>query len=898
MSDEIKEARSREESFISNVSGKPVLSSKTGKKKKSKFKKRAPLIAILALLALGVGLIFVSQTMMPFAIVNRFIEEFNTIGVSSTLRSDNILDLQLSAPNSVLGLSSTQREALKSLYVMPADVTVSSTRVTALVFKDSNNAYTAVVPKCILGSASAKEINAAVSTALTTALSDSSYNPTNNPISTETALKLNAFKEKYASASKIWRGGSSGWYDSLTDLTEARLAISRRRYASWATTVFNSGTKEAWKKLASGRVNSSDSGISGYGTYVDTDANGNDSTSTVNGSIDGDSLSSQTTMDGVRKVLNSKIVSVAQMAATVGCAGVEIASAIHTVMSAQQSLQYLNLATGYFEAVQSAQMGFNDGSPMNEYNESLTRRDSESGKSAMESAGMTSLFSGTKISSSDESVKSTNFESLMSSLGTLTSNVRFTAEAFQACSYIKMGVAATNFASTILSFVPVLGQATKAIQIVAKVVRRLALGVAVGAIASFLIPKILAQVTKNIISNVATEWTGADLGNALASGANKYLGGNSQTGGGSPASKQTLTSYIRNRDVVVAENAELERSTRSPFDITSQYTFLGSIVYSLIPLATTTSAGSFVKTLGSLLSGSLTNLLPSASAVAETDLMSSIGDCPLLESVGMVGDAYCNPYYITDEATITSSPDSIEEKVASLSSNNFSGTSASGQKIINPTSNLGKYVKYCGQRNSQYGIADANIANQIVQQPSSLVSNLPLVGDLAQIVTALGEADNIPWISGSACAASDDNPYWAENQYYQRYIEDQRLFESAGIVNKSNVTAMLEDFYEENPLDNTYEGVLARLSGMTREDVVATLDYIDALNYIANYDPSSREIFSDEAKAYSAEKTYAIISPCQVNRFCETPKSLLSTRTETPRLREVLLTLVTPKILS
>ena len=36
---------------------------------------------------------------------------------------------------------------------------------------------------------------------------------------------------------------------------------------------------------------------------------------------------------------------------------------------------------------------------------------------------------------------------------------------------------------------------------------------------------------------------------------------------------------------------------------------------------------------------------------------------------------------------------------------------------------------------------------------------------------------------------------------YQRFIEDQRLLENMGLIEKSSVTAFLEDYYEKHPLD-------------------------------------------------------------------------------------------------
>ncbi len=880
MSDEIVEAREKETSFVSNVSGRTETLRTTrqnlsGKQRtKGLLKKHAPLIVIVALLVTLIGVIFVSQSFMPFAIVNRFIEEYNGAGISSVLRSDSILDTQLSSTGTYFGLSDNQKTALKESEIYPADITTNGMAMTALVFQDTNGEYRAVVPKSISD-------NTDINSKTTTALNNPAIQVTGTPLSVEDALNYAIFKNKYSSASKIWRGGNSGWYDSLEDLTEARLAIKRTRFNSWATAALSSAD-EAWRKMAAGSANASDGGISDYGSYVDTDGEGNETTTTHAGSVDASSLTGSTTMDKVRDILNSKITSVAKIAATAGCAGVEIMSAIQTYMSAQQSLQYLNLATGYFEAVQGAQVGKNNGEPMNKYNKILTTPDEETGKTPMEAASSSALFSGTTISSADESIKTVNFETLMSSLGTLSGNVSFTAKAFEACSYVKMGVAATNFASTVISFIPVLGQAAKAIHIVAKLVGRLALGVAISSITAFIIPKILTQVFKNVAKNVATEWTGEDYFNAMSSGASKYIGGNFQTGGGSAASKTSLGAYLKAKEAVIAEQAELERSTKSPFDISSRYTFLGSIVYNMIPMATSSTIGSTIRNIGTLVKNSTTNLLPSASAIAETNMMGSLGECPVLESVGAVGDAFCNRIDIDDTSTLSLTPAEVKEKILEIDPNAFKGTDSNGQDIINPDSNLGKTATILNQRVATLGVADASAANILVQQPSSIIANIPLVGDVTQIISAMGEAENMPWISGAAGVNSPDNPLWDEIKYYQRYIQDQRLLEVAGITKKSSVTSLLEDYYEQNPLDNSREGIIARYSGMTKSQVIAVEDTIDALTYIANYDPSTRIKFSQKHDAY------AIIGSCQKNS-CETQKTPLWTKIETPETQTELL---------
>ena len=58
-----------------------------------------------------------------------------------------------------------------------------------------------------------------------------------------------------------------------------------------------------------------------------------------------------------------------------------------------------------------------------------------------------------------------------------------------------------------------------------------------------------------------------------------------------------------------------------------------------------------------------------------------------------------------------------------------------------------------------------------------------------------------------------------------------------GLIEKSSVTAFLEDYYEKHPLDNSFEGVLARKSGLTKEKVIATIDTINYLTFIVDYEP-------------------------------------------------------------
>ena len=59
----------------------------------------------------------------------------------------------------------------------------------------------------------------------------------------------------------------------------------------------------------------------------------------------------------------------------------------------------------------------------------------------------------------------------------------------------------------------------------------------------------------------------------------------------------------------------------------------------------------------------------------------------------------------------------------------------------------------------------------------------------------------------------------------------------------------LEEYYEKHPLDNSYEGILARRSGLTKEQVVAYLDKLDYLAKVVDYDPTNKApILKQEAQ--------------------------------------------------
>lgn len=829
------------------------------------------MILVLALIIGGAALIFGAQAMMPFAVVNRLIEEFNTNGISSVLRSDNLLDLQLSMSDQNIGLTETQISSLEEngFYVG----TYAGTKT--LTYKKRNGKYQTIV---------STSVNAGVQPAndIMSRLPEGTAASFMNPavIDVTEAFKDSEFKNAYTTASKTWRGGNSGWFDQLASLAEEVHGYTRARWYKYAAKSFASGVTSAFRSIASANLDV-DGGSTNRSSVETEHTITHEDGSTETESTYHDTTDADGGMNSM--ALAAKFVNAASNITDIGCAAVNGFISIQTMISTYSRIQRLNMVSGYMESVQKVQAGDGKDSPMDEYNNRLTTKDENTGKTAMSSAGMGALFSGSQINANDKSVQANNPENVMTQISESTDSDitqifagiigsgRGLVKAMTYCSYAQGTLAIVNAAFTIASVIPIFGQGIKIVQLFVKAIIRGATAMLISVVAQKVAGYVMDLIGEQLKKDVATEWLGEDLGNALVSGGNSLLSANHQTGGGSPASKTKLAYFKRLQDDVIAAEAEYQRQTRSPFDITSQYTFLGSIVNSLVPVANSSGLGSIIKGMSSVLSNSMTSILPTASAIAETELvgMAEVGDCPTLESIGIQGDPYCNPLYITDTGTInvvgyqniyyddshvvaangyygnidSYSPEDIVQ--TELAWGNIE-ESTDGLYKIKDNSNLAKYAMYCGQRVSSWGIADANITSSLAGSQSTgkkILSAIPVVSDVMTVLYSAQTLKNIPWTTGSICVASESNEYWCEMSVHQRFIEDERWREGIGAISTNPVTAYLNEYYEENPLDNSYEGILARYSGMTKDDVIATLELIDGLEYLANYHPEDRLAF-------------------------------------------------------
>ena len=566
-----------------------------------------------------------------------------------------------------------------------------------------------------------------------------------------------------------------------------------------------------------------------------------------------------------------KVTGIVTATANIACSVMNVFSAINLVVAAYQVTQIVKVASSIFEAIQKGQVEDSSTAPLHEIANSLTMQTTNTyqnvtdvevvtgdnvnktldkttrKRSAMEAEAVKSMYNNSATNYNDASIKSFN---LSESLGIIGKVLNFTTQAYKGCLYAQLiaGVAdaVKDTVDIVLCVLSIgIGCVVDAlIDAGSSVASNLGIQVAVSAIVSILMPIVVKVLTRKI----ATDVVGEDLGNALVSGANIYMGQNHQYSGGAVANKDGFKRYIGLRDQVNADNARLARETLSPFDYTSQYTFAGTLITKMMLVTVTASSVmSSISSLGNVFASALHSITPGASAVtaaitAEEAANSTAKHCPDLDAIGAVGDAFCNPYIITDTRTLDDDPAVVVNSIDDQLEDTGGDVPA-----IKKDSSLAKYIVYCGQRQSPFGMADNNIASSFEggsMVGDTLIGAVPVIGDLYGSLQNELVLLNYGYVSGEACVVDNEvganatYSDWEDNQKYQRFIEDQRLIENEGLVEKSAVTAFLEDYYEEHPIDNSYEGILARRSGLTKDQVIATLDTMEFIAWQQGYDPS------------------------------------------------------------
>ena len=216
----------------------------------------------------------------------------------------------------------------------------------------------------------------------------------------------------------------------------------------------------------------------------------------------------------------------------------------------------------------------------------------------------------------------------------------------------------------------------------------------------------LESMAADIIAGtvISEDISGVEAGDATFSGTSALLGDMAQNRGLQPLSKENMQPYLAATNEVKMNIAAAEKyeAKQTPFDISNQYSFLGSTVRSLNPSVTKLKAGgaSTLSGVSSLLSTAFSTLVPSvkASQVYNEDRFSQCID-EGYSDVGIDADVFCNVRYgLTARELAMDSMEVLDFMI----DNNYIDEET-GDPVDRPDNEYKKFIDNCSEREDGWG---------------------------------------------------------------------------------------------------------------------------------------------------------------------------------------------------
>ena len=656
------------------------------------------------------------------------------------------------------------------------------------------------------------------------------------------------FREAYSTSK---RGRVAGFFDDAADRIYKKLGLSRNILEDFKQTGDADADDAAYNKTMSEqfKTDNLDTSTKTVDEETVTDENGNPkldengqpiteksevADSGKAGATEGESSTTKAT-----NYLNK-----ATAAVSTACGALKIGALLATTVSAVETYSTIHYFMNIMETPSKTKYGAGDEAAANQVNNFFTR--SVTTEYPDPETGEMITLTGAPLEGENErvilgGVKPNLEKANRYSLSRLSKVLRVTMGSYGATAIACSAANAANAALSLASLAVPGGAFVKiTTSLLVDVAIKVGAQLAVTAALSFLIPTLAQTLFENHFESLAGIPAGEAFGKGAAA-ANTQLAarGSGQAG----ASEEKLAQYSRQTTEVLALDAELDRYTHSPFDASNKNTFLGSIVNSALSFATTSSLFGPISTFANLTKNSIGSLTGTTYADSGLRYFDFYGDCPDLDDIGGIkGDIYCNRITITDPSTTDLAPD--DETYISILEPNLE-TDEKGNEKIKDGSRLAKYINFCSERESPFGVYDASIAASFETSLGPLDA-VPYIGDAIAIVNAIENLDL--WAKGTICNATAENPYWeTEMKYYQRYLEDNRILSQLGAFKEedsSDPVLAYKDHYDElNPKDSSKEGFLARITGSPKEDIETMLAVIDYYNFLENYHPEERYAF-------------------------------------------------------
>ena len=283
--------------------------------------------------------------------------------------------------------------------------------------------------------------------------------------------------------------------------------------------------------------------------------------------------------------------------------------------------------------------------------------------------------------------------------------------------------------------------------------------------------EILKTATPTVASSLSSNTLpyGIEAGELLVEGAVNIgrklaIAGSGATAGDADA----VLAYQKDLSNYLALEAAADRLNRSPFDISSPNTFLGSLVRQFASILQPTSVTSAFTSLPALAGRSLANLITGNTyADAANTYLTTYGTCNTHASIGAVGTSHCSTIATFDSSTIDAFNDAGFQQFVEQNT-----VLKNGVRTIKQNSVLADFILYNDERQSPLGTVDGGILSSLKKR----TSNIPFMSNiLSMLETYSASSDQeLSIASGAAFVNSKSNSDWQNYKYAQRYVSIAR----------------------------------------------------------------------------------------------------------------------------
>ena len=316
---------------------------------------------------------------------------------------------------------------------------------------------------------------------------------------------------------------------------------------------------------------------------------------------------------------------------------------------------------------------------------------------------------------------------------------------------------------------------------------------------SAIVDMITPTVSKSMVKNSYDDIKGVDAGEFLAEGAVNTGRMLAQASGGTAGDADAVTKYARLNSAIIAMDAEVDRANRSPFDITSKNTFLGSIIYKFAINSRFNSNSLMIKSsviVGEGMRAFASIVAPGVFADDGQGYLTNFGDCETIGLYGAVGTAGCSQIATFDTSTLNN-PFGDEGFIKFVEENT---TLSGGTRSINEGSVLSEFVLYNNERVTPFGVMDGGILEALGSGGSSgsVFSSI-----ISMIESFVGASDSDKAIAtGAAFVNSAENGEWDKYKYAQRYVSLARATAALRQYSDNSTAYNSIPFFEggENPV--------------------------------------------------------------------------------------------------